>query len=101
MDRKDVQVIGVDMDGVLCTGDCYDEVSVVNALPRIPIIDKINELSKTNFIVIWTARRDHLIPATLKWLRMNGVTFHAISNNKTPCDTYIDDRAMRPEELKC
>jgi hypothetical protein len=38
-----------------------------------------------------------MLEATLKWLRRNGVIFHAISNNKTPCDVMIDDKAINPE----
>jgi uncharacterized HAD superfamily protein len=97
--RNALQVLGCDMDGTLCTGDCYTPEEAEKAVPRNDIIDKINELSKHNFIVIWTARRDFMIPATLKWLRKNGVTFHAISNNKTPFDCFCDDRAIRPNEL--
>jgi uncharacterized HAD superfamily protein len=97
--RNALQVIGVDMDGTLCEADCYVLDEVIDAKPRKDIIDKVNELAKHNFIVIWTARRDHLIPVTLAWLRKHGVNFHAISNNKTPFDSFIDDRALRPEEI--
>ena len=98
VNRSDVHVIGIDFDGVLCTGDCYTEKGVECAKPIQENIDFVNELSKTNFIVIWTARRDHLVPATLRWLRNHNVIFHAFSNNKTPLDIFLDDRAYRPDE---
>jgi hypothetical protein len=35
------------------------------------------------------------------WLRKNKVKYHAIvmGNNKMGADIYVDDRAIRPEEL--
>lgn len=97
--RDKLKVILVDLDGVLCNGESFTEKQCQNAKPNNKIIGKINELYKVNFIVIYTARRDHLIPATLRWLRRNGVYFHAFSNNKTSADIYIDERAIKPSEL--
>jgi len=69
------------------------------AEPNREVIAKINKLYFTNFIVLWTARRDKLIPVTIQWARKNGVCFHAISNHKCACDLMIDDKAVRPDEL--
>jgi len=87
------------MDGTLCQGECFNEEAVLKAKPVQEMIDWVNEISKTNFVVIYTARRDFLLPATLRWLRVNSVSFQAISNNKTPCDLLIDDRAINPKDL--
>lgn len=87
-------VIAVDMDKTLCAGECWTIESCKNISPVTKMIKKINYLSLSKFIVIYTARRDHLIPATLGWLRRWGVQFHAISNNKTPADIYIDDKSI-------
>jgi uncharacterized HAD superfamily protein len=92
------KVILVDLDGTLCTGICWTAKDCGKAIPRQDIIDRVNRLYRENFIVIFTARRDHLIPATLKWLRMNNVQFHAFSNFKCTGDCYIDDKAVKPED---
>jgi len=81
----------VDIDGVLCTGICWTSKDVAKAKPIQKTINRVNRLYRQNFIVIYTARRDHLIAATLRWLRMNGIQFHAFSNNKCAADIYIDD----------
>jgi len=87
------KVILVDFDGVLSTGECWTPEGCLKAEPIQENIDKVNKLHKENFIVIWTARRDHLIPASLKWLRQHGVEFDAISNKKPAASYYIDDKS--------
>ena len=89
----------VDMDGTLCEEICFTVEKCLTATPKKAVIEKVNKLYEENFITIYTARRDQLIEATLTWLRANGVRFHTISNQKIPADYYIDDRAMRPDEL--
>jgi uncharacterized HAD superfamily protein len=84
--------IGVDIDGVLCVGEhwrdpqaCLQAVAIQNG------IDRVNKLYKTDFIILYTARQNYLISATLEWLEKNNVHFHAISNHKIPLDCLIDD----------
>lgn len=93
------KVILVDMDNTLCIGEAWTAVDCAKALPKQNIINKVNKLYQYNFIVIYTARRDRLIPATLQWLRQNNVMYHAISNIKCSADIYCDDKSIRPEEL--
>jgi uncharacterized HAD superfamily protein len=93
------EVIAVDVDGTLTMGVAWTPEECLIATPNIKFINWVNEKSKENFIVIWTSRRDHLIPATMQWLRKNGVMFHAISNLKMPADCYLEDKAKRPEEV--
>jgi uncharacterized HAD superfamily protein len=88
----------VDLDGTLTKEIGFTEEACYNAKPNIPMIDRTNELYRFNFIVIYTARRDELIPVSLEWLRRNGVRFHAFSNNKVPADYYVDDRMISFEE---
>jgi len=87
-----LKVIAVDIDGVLCEGEAWTPEDCLSAKPKKKNIERVNELYKTNFIVIYTARRDHLIEATLKWLRTNGVDFQAFSNKKMSADLYLDDK---------
>lgn len=93
MNRKDIKTIAIDFDGTLSEGECWTPEDCLKAKPRQSFIEFVNELYKTNFIVIYTARRDELIPASLEWLRRNNVMYNAFSNNKMGCDVYIDDKA--------
>ena len=93
------QVICVDLDGTLCNGEAWTEEDCLLATPRTDIIEKVNALYQRNFIVLYTARRDFLIPASLEWLRKNNVRYHAWSNIKIPATKYIDDKFFSPESL--
>ena len=93
-------ILCVDVDLTLTNEMCWTIEDCEKAGPRQDVIDRVNEEAKTVFIVIYTARRDHLIPATLKWLRKHGVTFHAISNNKCPTDIgYLDDKSITIDQF--
>ena len=87
-----MKIILVDIDGTLCKGEAFTPRQCLKAKPIKRMIDKINKLGAKNFIIIHTARRDNLIPATLEWLRRNNVLYQAISNHKTFADIYIDDK---------
>jgi uncharacterized HAD superfamily protein len=93
------KIVLVDVDGTLCTGVCWTAKECLNAKPRKDIIEKVNKLFKENLILIHTARQEDLLPATLQWLRKHGVMFHGWATGKKPADLYIDDHAIRPEEL--
>lgn len=89
------EIICIDIDETLTKETCWTEEECLNALPNKEVIEKVNEIYNNNFVVIYTARRDFLIPATLKWLRKNGIMFHCISNNKIPTDAgYVDDKSV-------
>jgi len=94
------KVILVDIDGVLAMGEAWTPEECLKAKPNLKVIEKLRNLHLTGFIVIYTARRDCLIPVTLEWLRRNNVPFHAFSNNKTPCDLLIDDKAVNINDFK-
>ena len=91
--------IGLDFDETLCEECCFTVDDVRNATPRKDFIKKCNELYDHNFIIIYTARRDHLIAESLEWLRRNGVKYHAFSNIKVPLDCYIDDKALHIDDI--
>lgn len=74
----------IDIDNTLTKEVCWSEEECVNATPNFKSIEWVNEKYKTDFIVIYTARKDHLYESTMKWLRNNGVMFHAVQFNKTP-----------------
>lgn len=84
------RVYSVDIDGTLTKTSAWTEEQCLTVEPRPEVIAKINELSKTNFIVIHTARRHELYLATIQWLNTHGVRYHAISMGKMPCDVIFD-----------
>lgn len=90
-------IIGIDIDGTLCKEICWTQEECLNATPRLGVIKKVGYLYIYNFIIIYTARRDHLIAATMKWLRLNDVPYHAISNKKIGLDMLIDDKCISVE----
>ena len=92
-------VIAVDMDGTLTTDTCFTPKECETAKPNQKIINWVARKSRGNFIIIYTARRDDLIPDTLRWLRRHNVRFDAISNNKMVADIYIDDRNLTIEQV--
>ena len=84
-----VRVIAVDLDGVLCEGLYWGKGE---PKPITKNIEAVNQLALKYFIVIHTARRYEWAEHTLKWLKRNGVNYHAIHFEKMPSDIYVDDR---------
>lgn len=92
--------IGIDFDESLCEEVCWTESDAKNATPKKDFIEQVNRLSdQGHFIVVYTARRDHLMPASLEWLRKHGVKYHAISNTKIPLDYYVDDKSVHIRDI--
>ncbi len=88
------RVIAVDMDGTLCKDVCWTSQECLDAEPNQRLIDKVNRLAETEFILIYTARRYNLCEATLKWLDKHLVRYNAISFRKANADLYIDDKMI-------
>ena len=78
------------MDGTLCNEQCWTPEECLKATPNPEYTARLNKDYQTAFIIIWTARKDEMIPATLEWLRRNNIRYHAISNLKMPADNYVD-----------
>ena len=98
-DKMTAKLIMVDLDGTLTQEVAFTIDECRKATPVKVIIDKVTELYAANFIVIYTARRDELLPVTLEWLRVNNIRYHAISNLKIPADVYVDDKMMSFEKF--
>jgi len=96
-----VKILAIDLDGTLCKEDCWTEEEALNATPNKERIEYANKLAHNGyFVIIYTARLDELIPATLEWLRRNNVRYDAICNQKMACDIYVDDKAKTFDELR-
>ena len=100
MEVKRPVVVSVDLDGTLAKSTSWTADDCLNAKPNLPLIEKINEMYKDNFIVIHTARRHELYYPTIKWLDKNNVRYHSVRFEKMPCDILIDfDAITKLEEL--
>ncbi len=96
------KLIAVDLDGTLCTGEAWTEEGCLFAEPKQDIIDKVNKMYTGGaHIVIYTARPEWFRAETEYWLNKHKVRRHAfvMSNRKMGADIYLDDKAIRPEEL--
>jgi uncharacterized HAD superfamily protein len=94
------KVYSVDLDNTLSVGSAWTCDECETLPPRQDMIDKVNELSEMNFIVIHTARRHGLYQSTIKWLEANHVRYHAICMAKMPADKIVDiDVINRVEDL--
>lgn len=105
-------IIVVDFDETLAIyeGSSAAE-NIPNAVPNIPLINRINKLFREGFeIHIYTAR-GHLSARSReeaemkyrdvieKWLDKWDVKYHLLSFQKPYAIYYIDDKAIRPDEL--
>ncbi len=102
MTNTEKKLIAVDLDGTLTKDDCWTSYECLVAEARTDIIKKVRDLYyERNTIIIYTARPESVRNETEYWLRKNKVKYHAIvmGNNKMGADIYVDDRAIRPEEL--
>ena len=90
---KEILVFAIDVDGFLCEGEYWGEGEPT---PIQENIDLVNDLSKSNFIVIHTARRHSMYEKTIRWLNKYGVDFHSIRMDKMPADVYLDDKSFNP-----
>ena len=94
-----MKIYAIDIDRTLCLETCYTPEECLNATPNMKMVKKIKEIGLREHIVIYTARQDHLIPATLKWLRKHDIYHFGICNDKRPYTVYVDDKAMNVKEF--
>lgn len=103
--------IAVDMDGTLTKQALFPDVwdltpkehnrLLDKAKPDKELINIVNKYYDKGYIVyIYTARPDLYERATKKWLDKHGVKYHYIAMNKLYYDIFIDDKCIRPEEVK-
>ena len=104
------KLIIVDFDDTLCLHG-EDKTNIQMGLPNIPLIDKLNELYKVGYNIEIRTARGHFSakdrvdaerkykPIIKDWLHKYNVPFDKLSFNKPYGIIYIDDKAMRPNEL--
>jgi len=99
MKNNNPKIYLIDVDGTLTKETCYTPRECLNATPVQSVIDKVNKAFLKGFVIIYTARRNPLLPNTIEWLERNGVNYHAISNRKIPGDEYWDNKAVNPKDF--
>jgi len=96
---KNRQLLAFDVDGSLCNEVCWTKEECLNATPNQKLIDHCNSHYEDSITIIYTARKDELIEATIQWLRTHGVRYWAISNQKLHFDLLIDDNVLNIKDL--
>ena len=88
--------VAFDVDGTLTRTTCWTEEDVLRSIPYMPVVERVRTLHKLHYIIIWTARQEHLRNATEKWLHLHDIPYHLYDNKKNPYAVYIDDRSINP-----
>jgi capsule biosynthesis phosphatase len=91
-------VICVDLDGVLTLET--EGWDYANRTPRISMLHKIRQWYRDgSHIILYSARLKIDRKITTVWLKKYHVPYHELILGKPRADLYIDDKAMRPEEV--
>lgn len=105
-------LIIVDFDDTLCIHPKDNKSDIKNGSPNINLINTLNSLFNEGYnIEILTARGhfscDNRIhaeqiyrPIIEEWLKEHNVKYTTLNFNKPYGIIYIDDKAVRPNELK-
>ena len=103
--------IAVDLDGTLTLKGRFPEIwhitpmELLNAYdkvkPDLEMIKIVNNLYKKGYIIYIFTSRSNLFQKHIKqWLKRYKVKYHYFITDKPFYDILIDDKAVRPEEVK-
>jgi uncharacterized HAD superfamily protein len=103
--------IAVDIDGTLTRKGYFPNIFEItptdmakiykSVKPDTDMIKIVNSYYKNGYIVyLFTSRSDLHERITKKWLDKYKVKYHYFIMNKPYYDIFIDDKAIRPEEIK-
>ena len=103
--------IAFDIDGTITKQgwfpDIYETTPIQlgrlyeKAEPDLEMIKLVNKYFNKGYIVyLFTSRSDLHERVTKKWLDKYKVKYHYFIMNKVYYDIFVDDKAIRPEELK-
>lgn len=83
----------VDIDGFISNRLDYTSWDFMSFEPIPEMIEKVNELHKKGYTVIYnTSRPDKFYAETKAWLIRHGCLFSALNMGKPRADYYLDDR---------
>ena len=102
------KIIAVDFDGTLCENK-YPDIGK----PNTPLIKwLIKQQQNNDRLILWTCRKNKPLDNAVQWCREQGLIFDEVNNNlpeivnawgedtrKICADIYIDDRAIRTDEI--
>lgn len=86
--------IAVDIDNNICKTAGTD---YTNSIPIKHRIEKVNELFKTNYIIIYTGRNNGLRKLTEEQLNSWNVRYNELVMGKPPADIYLDSDSSNEE----
>lgn len=86
-----------DIDGTITNET--DGWDYVNRTPKNHVIELIQKLYKTAYIILWTSRLSIDEKVTRAWLRKHNVPYHELKFDKMFFDLYICDKAISVEEI--
>lgn len=103
-----LKVYAVDFDGTLCLSHFPEIIE-----PKTDIIEHVKMLKATGHkLILWTCRCGKDLEAAVQWCKAQGLEFDAVNEalpeqrekwkndtRKIWADYYIDDKAIRPDEL--
>jgi phosphoserine phosphatase len=92
-------LINVDFDNTLTTGDCR-----YWAGERPEVDEAVAQATREAYynhahIVVWTARPWSEASSIAGWLTRWEIPYHGIRAEKGSASLYVDDKAVRPEEM--
>lgn len=94
-------LLHIDLDGVLCEGECWSPEDALKSNPIQKNIDLLYKLIHAgHHIIIWTSRKEWWRAETEMWLYKNRVPYHALIMNKPPTDGYWDDKNVSIKDIK-
>ena len=110
LDVEHVPSIAVDVDGTLTYNAHVPEFldRTPNEMkrfyskckPRLDVIEWVNKKAEEGCLIyIITARDDLYQGVTIEWLKEQGVNYEYVLMKKPFYDLFIEDKAVRPEEL--
>lgn len=93
-------LINIDFDRTLTDPDS-DEWSPAHEMePNEDVIEHVRELYFGGHnIIIWTARQWSEASNVIGFLEAHEVPYHGLRCSKGGSDLYVDDKALRPDEL--
>lgn len=95
------KTIAVDMDQTLTQDFGYNPYPPLGKeMADYEMIDWVNEKSRYNHIVIYTARNSDIREETEQWLDDKSVEYDELVMGKLDYDILVDDKAVSPETAK-
>lgn len=89
--------IAVDFDGTLCDGSNFPEIGE----PNIKVIEWVKrQQSNGHQITLWTVRWDKLLQQAIDWSKEQGLEFDHVQLGKVCAEIYLDDKAMRIQDIE-